>query len=272
MTNIKSRIAHILPQKMKDIIKPLYQKMHQIFVRPVPEKPLADKPSMLAIGFFDGFELAYRKKTADERVIAHSFNHDIFFTGAPEYQLAEDHVIIDIGAHIGTFSLLASSKVERGRVYAIEASEDSFNYLRINIALNRCTNISAHHLALTDKKGTITLHHDVGNWGHSVVRAFSDLGETVESCTLSDFLDKNRIDKCHFMKMNCEGAEFPILLSTPGNVLQRFGAILALYHCDLWFSNTEADLIHHLESAGFNSIIRNRSEKRGWIIATNTAS
>jgi FkbM family methyltransferase len=225
---------------------------------------------MLAIGSFGGFDIAYRRNTADESVIGHSFDKDIFFSGVPEYQPDEGHVIIDIGAHIGTFSLLSSSKVRRGKVYAIEACEDSFNYLRINVALNRCANISVHHLAMADKEGTCTLYYDASNWGHSIVKQLSRFSETVESSTLSAFFQSNRITECHFMKVNCEGSEFPIVLSTPSEVLRRIGIILILYHCDLWSNNTEADLISHLESCGFHCVVRNRSEKRGWIIAARS--
>ena len=251
MMNLKDRIISILP----------------VFTRKT-----VDKPSMLTIGSFGEFEIAYRKNTTDEAVISESFDNDIFYPRVPEYQPGRGDVIIDIGAHIGTFSLLSSSKVELGKVYAIEASEDSFNLLRINVALNQCTNISVHHLAIADKEGTSILYHDIGNWGHSTVRKLSKYSETVKSCTLSTFLERNGINECHFIKFNCEGAEFPILLSTPKTILQRIGTILVLYHCDLWRNNTEADLISHLESSGFECVIRNRSEKcgRGWIIATNT--
>jgi hypothetical protein len=44
-----------------------------------------------------------------------------------------------------------------------------------------------------------------------------------------------------------------------------------LYHRDLWKENTEADLVSHLEASGFDCAIRNRSELRGWIIATRAA-
>ena len=261
------RIVRILPKKLKAFILECYQIIHRIFTGRV-----LDRPSMLTIGSFGGFEIAYRKNTTDEAVIGESFDNDIFFSRVPEYQADQGHVIIDIGAHIGTFSLLSSSKVECGKVYAIEASEDSFNLLRINVALNQCANISVHHLAIADKEGTCILYHDIGNWGHSTVRKLSKSSETVKSCTLSTFLERNCINECHFMKLNCEGAEFPILLSTPKTILQRIGTILVLYHCDLWRNNTEADLISHLESSGFNCVIRNRSEKRGrgWIIATKT--
>ena len=259
--NVKEQIARILPEKLKAVIRPWY--------RTFAGRSL-DRPSRLAIGSFGGFEVAYRKDSADEAVLGYSFDNDIFFSGAPEYQPDEGHVIIDIGAHIGTFSLLASSKVRHGKVYAVEASEESFNLLRINVALNRCANISVHHLAMADKEGTYMLYHDTDNHGHSTVKRISKSSETVKSCTLSTFLERNRINECHFMKLNCEGGEFPILLSTPNNVLQRFGTIVVRYHCDLWSNHTEDDLISHLESSGFNCVIRKESKKRGWIIATNT--
>ncbi len=267
MINLKDKVKHILPEYVKAVIRPYYQKMRQ-----TPPDTLHKKPSMLAIHSFGGFDVAYRKRTADDDVIAHSFDNDIFFTGTPEYQPKEGDVIIDMGAHIGTFSLLASAKVGSGKVYAIEACKETFNLLRINVALNQCNNISVHHTAMSDKEGMVTLHYDMaeGNWGHSTVKKLSEFNETVNSSTLPDFMKKNHIDKCHFMKLNIEGAEFPVLLSTPKDVLQRFGTILALYHCDLWGKNTEDDLTSHLESSGFDCIIRNQTESRGWIIATNT--
>ena len=99
---------------LKGIIRPFYRSVQQFADWITP-----DKPSTLAIGDFDGFQVAYRKGTADELVVKHSFSHDIFFSGVPEYRPAEDHVIIEVGAHIGTFSILAASKAKRGHVYAI---------------------------------------------------------------------------------------------------------------------------------------------------------
>ena len=213
--------------------------------------------------------MAYRERTADELVLKDSFEHDIFFAGVPGYQPAETDVIVDIGAHIGTFSVLAASKVPQGAVYAVEASEDTFNYLRINAALNRLGNLSTFHLALSDRRGTSTLYHDSGNWGHTLVRQISNRSEVVECCTLQQFLDERQIRKCSFVKFNCEGAEFPILLSSPADLLSRIGVMVVLYHCDLWTKNTVEDLLSHLQTSGFDCTITNRTEKRGWIIATN---
>ena len=251
---------------LKGIIRPFYRSVQQFADWITP-----DKPSTLAIGDFDGFQVAYRKGTADELVVKHSFSHDIFFSGVPEYRPAEDHVIIEVGAHIGTFSILAASKAKRGHVYAIEASEDSANYLRINAALNHCDNLSVHQLALADKEGSLELYHDTGTWGHSTVKAYSQVSETVRATTLTGFLESNHIERCDFLKFNCEGAEFPILLSTSANVLKKVKMMLVLYHRDLWMKNSEADLIAHLESAGFQCKVRNELGPRGWIIAENAS-
>jgi len=263
-------VARKLPNSLKAVIRPLYTMLTR---QPrTPPKSL-DQPSTLALGSFGGFTIAYRRNTADEAVLKSSFDNDIFFSRVPEYQPRDTDVIIDVGAHIGTFSLLASSVAEHGKVFAIEASEDSFNFSLINFALNQRLNISAHHIALSDKNGVSTLYHSTGNWGHSTVKQRSHASsETIDSCTLSAFFEQNNISECHFMKMNCEGGEFPIILNTPHDVLKRFHALLILYHCDLWSDNTEDDLVAHLESSGFQCLIRNRSEHRGWLIATNTAN
>jgi FkbM family methyltransferase len=266
MSSLKNRVSSLLPNGIKALLRPIHDKAQQMFGgAPV------DASSMLAIQAVDGFDVAYRKGTADELVLRDSFSHDIFYSGVPEYHPAENDVIIDIGAHIGTFSLLSSSRARLGRVYAVEASQDTFNLLRINVALNHITNISVHHVAIAEKEGQVTLYHDRGNWGHSIVKPLSAFSETVESTTLTRFMEKNGIRHCHFMKFNCEGAEFPIVLGTSQETLSRIGITLILYHCDLWGKNTEADLVAHLHSAGFTCAIRNKTPQRGWIIGTNTA-
>lgn len=272
--SIRSKVMSIIPERLKGILRPYYHALCRTISVQAHDVVASDElpndiPLKLAIDSFGGFEVAYRKNTADEDVIGHSFDNDIFFKGVPEYQPRDGDVIIDMGAHIGTFSLLASSKVGNGKVYSIEASQETFNLLRINVALNKCSNISVHHLAMADKDGECTLYHDTveGNWGHSTVKKLSEINETVKSCALSTFMEMNQIDRCDFMKLNIEGAEFPVLLNTPSIVLQRFGTILVLYHCDLWADNTDVDMISHLESSGFDCSVPLRSDIRGWIIA-----
>jgi FkbM family methyltransferase len=257
---LKRTIAGVLPEPFKAAVRPLY--------RAVFERPATDRPSNLTVGTFDGYEVAYRRGTADERQIHQSFSHDIFFARVPEYVPADDHVIVDVGAHIGTFAILAASKVPNGRVHAIEASEDSFHLLKINVALNACRNVTVHRVAVAAKDGPCTLYHARGNWGHSIVHRRSHTSEVVPGVSLTTFLETNALERVHFIKFNVEGAEFPILLNTPGAVLQRFDTVVVLYHCDLCPDHTAPELLRHLEASGFACAVRHQTEKRGWIIAT----
>jgi len=219
----------------------------------------------LAISRFCGFEVAYREGTADEAVIKHSFDNDMLFPGIPEYRLQPNHVIIDVGAHIGTFSLLAASKVPQGKIFAAEACKETFDFLKINVALNHPGNIEIRHIALSDKMGKIFLHYDEGNWGHSIMKQLSAKGEEVGSDTLDNFM--SAIGRCDFIKFNCEGAEFPILMGASKETLSKISMMLILYHCDLAESYTLDSMIGHLQNNGFKTRIRNQTTQRGWLIA-----
>ena len=236
MQKLKAAVSPFIPRRIKRFL------LATVFF---------DRSSTLVLRSFGSFEMAFRKGTADETVLARSFENDELLVAVPEYLPGPDHTIIDDGDHVGAISLLAASKVSRGHVFAIEASSDTFNFLRINVALNRATNISVHRIALLDKQGSCTLYHDWGNWGHTAVKKLSRRSETVPCCTLSDFLQQQQIEHCDFVKFNCEGAEFPILLRSPSATLRKFSRMLILYHCDLWRQNSEVDLVRHLENTGF---------------------
>lgn len=225
----------------------------------------------LAIGRFGCFDVAFREGTADELVIRHSFEHDIFFPGVPEYIPGPGDVIIDIGAHIGTFAMLAATRVPQGRVYAIEASTETFNYLRVNKALNRLENLEVSHLALSDRSGSTVLYHDEGSWEHTIMKKRSSVQERVPTETLPTYMRQWGIDRCNFVKFNCEGAEFPILMRMTADDLRLVGAMLVLYHCDLVERYNLSMLIRHLEASGFRTMLRNQTEQRGWIVALRGA-
>ena len=60
-------------------------------------------------------------------------------------------VFIDVGAHIGLYSLPASTSLRPGgRVIAFEPSEGNYRYLLKHIAYNGIDNIQAHQLVVGD--------------------------------------------------------------------------------------------------------------------------
>jgi FkbM family methyltransferase len=258
---LRATTRRALPRRLKPAVKGVLLRLF--------ETSGFDCASPLRIGTFKGLRFAYRQGTADESVLKQTFEDDVFFSCVPEYQPSDSDVIVDVGAHIGAFAVLAASKVPRGAVHAIEACQDSFNFLFVNAAINRMANLSVYHLALSDREGDCTLYHDSHNWGHSTVLKMSDRTETVQCRTLQRFFEKADIPRCTLLKMNCEGAEFPILLASPPEVLRRVRMMLVFYHSDLWTTNSREDVVSHLRASSFECKIRHSGEDRGWIVAVN---
>jgi hypothetical protein len=57
-------------------------------------------------------------------------------------------------------------------------------------------------------------------------------GETqkVQTTTLEGIFEKNRIEKCDLLKLDCEGSEFKIIYSTPKGIFDKISHIFLEYH------------------------------------------
>ena len=231
--------------KIKGALRPTYHRL----VKGTSVEPEAH----LIIERYGPFEIAHRPGT--DAIIAG--NHAGYRAAnlMPGYSPGPADTVIHIGAHIGVSVLVAATESPEGVVHGIEAAQDTFNLLRINVALNRADNIQPHLLAISDSEGEVKLYHDIGHWGHSITRPMSAHYETVPAVTLEQFLDANRIDRCQFLYLNCEGAEFPILMGASAPTLRRFDRILADCHPHLANGRTAKDLAAHLAAAGLKTDI-----------------
>jgi len=214
---------------------------------------------------FGKLKLFYRSGTCDEVILKDEYQNSRFF--APEYEACEDHIIIDIGAHIGIFSLLAAEKARRGIVYSIEADEENYRYLKINVESNNLSNIRTYLLALTDYRGIGKLYSASESWAHSLSKPISGNYKTVKTDTLANFITDNNIHRVDYMKINVEGAEYGILLSTPKSIMKRIKLMFIEFHPS--DEHNEYDLIRYLEQCKF--LIKTRynakEEGKGWITA-----
>jgi len=199
-------------------------------------------------------QIAYRKGTADEETVDSMFKNDTYFV--PPYIPRSGDIIMDIGSHIGTFSLFAASKIKNAKIFAIEACRENFRYLEKNVTMNNFKNIAIYNFALSDARGPTKLYHDIwsGSVGHSLTMAFSERNEDSEEIwadTLTNFMKSYNINDCDYARFNCEGSEFKIILNTPKEILRRISIINILYHEDLIKGFTGRDLIDYLKKCGF---------------------
>jgi FkbM family methyltransferase len=218
--------------------------------------------------------VAFRRGTSDEEVLEHSFADDIFLPGVPEYQPRAGDTVLDVGAHLGDFALLVAGRIGHGKVWAVEPAGATFAVLETNVALNPDRSIEALRLALADRDGTCTLYHAPPgeSWGDSTSHDYAGAREEVPCRRLDTFMAEHGIERVDFAKFNCEGGEFAILMAADAATLRRIRTMLVLYHCDFAEGASEAELIAHLEAAGFATAIRNRTAERGWIVARQSAA
>jgi len=125
--------------------------------------------------------------------------------------------VLDIGAHHGFYSLLASVKVgTAGRVIAFEPSPREREKLLRNLALNGYTNVQVEDCALADAAGQQQLIVVGGiNSGCNSLRRpavsepTSSIAVRVE--TLDQYLAEHPLPAIDFIKLDAEGAELAIL-------------------------------------------------------------
>lgn len=127
-------------------------------------------------------------------------------------------VVLDIGAHIGLFSVIASEITGiEGKVYAFEPSPSTLGFLNKTIAINKRNNIIVPvQQAMSAEIGKLTffVSDDKIDNSNSLVSYKDDrklTGIEVEVNTIDNFVTKNKLDKVDFIKIDVEGAEYDTL-------------------------------------------------------------
>ena len=124
---------------------------------------------------------------------------------------------IDVGAHIGYYTLIAARLVgDSGRVHSFEPGESMRAQLEANVVRNDLHNVEIHRQALAQQTGEVGFYPSelASNQGISSIIASGDgraAPVTVPSLSLDDFaasLGGRRID---FLKMDIEGAELQVI-------------------------------------------------------------
>jgi len=165
-----------------------------------------------------------------------------------------DWNVVDIGGGLGDYAIFAAAGQPACQVHTIEPTPDSFAFLKQNLALNRLTNVRAHSFAVWSKRGEITLDTSPGEAVQFISREAGDTlspGQITVTClTLAETLEACQVERCHMLKMDCEGAEYPILFNTEPETLQKIERIVMEYH-DNAGPHTHHDLETFLTQHGY---------------------
>jgi FkbM family methyltransferase len=130
------------------------------------------------------------------------------------HSLRPGMVFADVGAHIGYFTVLASSLVSPGgRVYAFEADPQCFERLRENS--RTLSGVIVHPMAVSDRVGEATFFASPdpaeSGWGSLFPDGLHRSTRRVLTTTLDEWRQREAPGRIDFVKMDVEGAEYRVL-------------------------------------------------------------
>jgi FkbM family methyltransferase len=139
-------------------------------------------------------------------VVMTQHEHDLIERFSPK----EGDVVVDIGAHIGLYTIIASKRVgPNGKVIAIEAHPGNFQMLNHNIKLNGLNNVIPFNYIAYSKEMDLVLAEYARMLGGDVKDGHRTA--TIHVNTLDNLLQQNRINEVNWMNIDVEGAELEVL-------------------------------------------------------------
>jgi len=181
----------------------------------------------------------------------------------------EGDVIFDVGTNVGE-TLLNFAKLTGGNgyVYGFEPDEKNYTGVAKNIALNSFKNLEVFKVAVSDKHETVKLYcvepHNRGM--NRILQQTDDAGldyTIMETTTLDDIVEMNKIDRLNLIKIDIEGYEMHALRGAR-QVLKRFKPVLFVevgYTRLLMNKTSPGELIRFLETHGYE-VYHSETEKK----------
>jgi FkbM family methyltransferase len=117
--------------------------------------------------------------------------------------------VLDVGANVGNWSLMAAEFFPDATIYALEAVPATAAKLRSRVGTEQ--RIKPFNLGLAERTGTLALNFHPGASTHATFTAYphSWTGERVECPVMrgDEFLKQEAIGQVDFLKLDVEGAE-----------------------------------------------------------------
>lgn len=147
-----------------------------------------------------------------------------------EQIVKEGHVVYDIGANVGFYSLLSSRLVgATGQVFAFEPLESNVLFLKRHLELNRIINTNVLQVAVTEKSGTAFL---IEGPTRSMAR-LADAGDIpVQAVAVDALVNNGDLAPPDVIKIDVEGAELSVLRGAQSTIKAIGPAIFVATHSD----------------------------------------
>jgi len=150
-----------------------------------------------------------------------------------------DTVFVDVGAHVGLYTVWACRRARR--IISVEPNPAALAYLKVNVALNECSNVTVVPKALSDRKGyaKLKIPKETGmeliSGMSSIVRDFKEAFEVeVETDTLDSVLEEVGVDSVDILKIDVEGAEGLVVRGAEKTLKEAKAVLIEIWPENMW--------------------------------------
>jgi FkbM family methyltransferase len=198
------------------------------------------------IAFYDGLMMIF--PFIEDPSFDDVWLRDVYYPYKPQ----SDDVVIDVGAHMGFFTLKVAKKVKK--VIAVEPDPVNFLFLTLNVKINQLEKkVVPHNFALGE--GNCQMFLDKSGYGGG--RSRTTLERTdyrVETRTLDELVENIGLDHVNLIKIDTEGNELRVLRGAC-EVLRKYepDLLVAAYH----FPNEFHIIADYLLRYGYNILYYN---------------
>lgn len=148
--------------------------------------------------------------------------------------LGHGGLILDVGAHMGLYTLLLNEKFDGG--YCFEPAADTFKYLEKNIYLNDyAQKFKSINKAVSDRYTKARLIQDGQFSGTNKIETGPQVnpGEEMETVSIDVFLQEaSERRQVSFIKIDTEGHEYNVLLGAKETLTNNAGCLVLLENSD----------------------------------------
>jgi len=187
-----------------------------------------------------GLKIKIRKNSTDLMALTHVWLIEEY--KSINFEIKNSDIVIDVGAHIGLFSLYASQFCKIGAIYSYEPVDKNYQILLDNVHLNNLKQIKPFNMAVSNSESDVKLYLNDDESGHSMFSKSSNT-LTVNSISLQKIFDDNNIDNCNFLKLDCEGAEYEIISNLPSLYFEKIDKMIIEYH----MADSHPELLENLK-------------------------
>lgn len=152
----------------------------------------------------------------------------------------EEPIVFDVGANIGTFTSWMSKAFPKGTIYSFEPQRLVFQMTCGNMSINNLDNVYLYNIALGKENKTIEVeepdyYQNIDYGTFSLVKekcpVKSNYKSIIDVLTLDFFVEKYKVKKIDFLKIDAEGMDLDVLQGGV-NTIKKYTPNILVEHSD----------------------------------------